>query len=389
MIKTDEQLDPHEKISKARAQLGREHSFVGAHCLAMNSIEVGPESPIKTMATDYYNLFWSPDFVKSLTIPEIKFVMVHEALHRIFLHPFRLGGRIHKIANIAMDYSINPWVQEIGLPPPKDVLLDKKYEGKTWEQIYQMIIDKMDKGGKGKEPNGQSWGDVVAPTGENGKQLSDSEMRAKEVDASSTNQSMAQAAKMAGQLDGKFAELIDKMYEPEIDYEEIIYKVFTGGSPSGYSMRRPNKSALHNFGIFASGRNKRGSGVVGIGFDTSGSITSVEAANVLGIINGVMLSTKPERVVVIHFDHHVAHVEEHDGNDEIPSIEIHGRGGTDFSPQFDHIEKNGIHIDQYLVVTDGHGPFPSKPPSFPVTWLMTTDVVAPWGTTVRFRVKGQ
>jgi predicted metal-dependent peptidase len=385
----EDSLTAEDKISRARAQIGREAPFFGAHALAMNFQETDGKTGISTMATDYHNLYWYRPFVDTLSTDEVKGVIIHEVLHRIFMHPFRLRGRIHTVSNMAMDYAINPYITDMRCKLPKGCLDDKKYHSKTWEQIYQMLLDQMQQNGKDPQNvKGQGWGDVVSPKGADGKELSESEAKAAEMSAESQNRAMLQSAKMAGHVPGNLQEIIDEMYEPEIDYEEIIYKVFTGGTPSGYSMRRPNKSALHNFNLFASGRNKRGAGVVGVGFDTSGSITTVEAANVLGILNGVMQSTMPEKVVVIQFDHGVQHVEEYDGFSDIPSIQIHGRGGTDFSPQFDYIEKNCMNIDQYLVITDGYGPFPKNPPSFPVTWLMTTDVVAPFGTTVRFKVKG-
>ena len=377
-------LPAEDKIARAKAQLSREHAFYGAHALAMQFVE---SEQIPTMATNYFQCLWNRSFVDRLTVEEIKGVIVHEVLHRIFLHPFRIRGRMLELANIAMDFSINPFILEAGLTLPSDVLNDKKYHGRTWEQIYQMLFQEGEKNGKGKDKKPQSWGQVMEPTGEKGEKLSESEARAMEIDAESTNRAMLQTAKMAGQIPGNLAEIIDKMFEPDIDYDEIITQVFSGAKPSGYSMKRPNKSALHNFDIFASGRNYSGSGTVGIGFDTSGSITSVEAGNVLGIINNVMESTRPDKVVVVQFDHAVQHVDWHDSSDQIPEIQIHGRGGTSFCPQFEYIQDHDIKIDQYLVVTDGYGDFPENPPPFPVTWLMTTDEVAPWGRTVRFKVK--
>lgn len=238
----------------------------------------------------------------------------------------------------------------------------------------------------------QGWGECINPQkdGKDGKKedMTETEARAAEIDAESMNRAMLQSAKLAGHVPGNLAELIEKMWEPDLDYDEIFWKIFTGSSPNGYSMRNPSKSALHNYGMFASGRNRRGAGIVGGGFDTSGSITTIEAQNVLGIINGMLQAVRPERFFLIQFDHAVQDVEWYEPHDDIPSITIHGRGGTSFKPQFDHIRDEGIAVDQYFIVTDGHGDF-GEDPGFPVTWLMTTDVKAPWGKTIRFKVKGQ
>lgn len=59
---------------------------------------------------------------------------------------------------------------------------------------------------------------------------------------------------------------------------------------------------------------------------------------------------------------------------------VGGGGGTNFVPALEHIEdKGGCNICIYL--TDGYGHFGDKP-KFPVIWLMTTNVVAPYGHTV-------
>jgi predicted metal-dependent peptidase len=51
-----------------------------------------------------------------------------------------------------------------------------------------------------------------------------------------------------------------------------------------------------------------------------------------------------------------------------------GRGGTDLCAPFRAIEesKDGRFqlIDALIIITDGLGPVPSKPPSFPVLWVL-------------------
>lgn len=389
----EDKLPAEEKISRARTQLNHTHPFYAAHLLCMHSREF-PEwyQGMRTMATDFFHLYWDRAFVEKLTVEELKGVLVHEALHRIFMHPFRGRGRDPKLANIAMDLSINPWIKDTQLKLPTPHLYDEKYKDKdgnwfTWERIYTMLMEQAAANGKGKQPDQQEWGQIMEPRGPGGEKLTEAEAKAQMTQAEQQNKAMLQAAKLAGQVPGNMAELIDQMAEPDIDYDEIIFRVFKGATPSGYSMRNPSKSVLHNFGLYASGRNRSGSGVVGIGFDTSGSITSTEASNVLGIINSVIQQTRPDKIVVIQFDHAVQDVQFYDAHSEIPEIQIHGRGGTSFKPQFEWIEQNDIHIDQFLVVTDGYGDFPDKPAPFPTTWLMTTDVKAPWGVTVPFKVK--
>lgn len=65
---------------------------------------------------------------------------------------------------------------------------------------------------------------------------------------------------------------------------------------------------------------------------------------------------------------------------EIP--ELIGGGGTDFAPVIKHITDNKVDIDVLVYFTDGYGDF-GPPPNFDVLWVMTSDVVAPYGTTIK------
>jgi predicted metal-dependent peptidase len=66
----------------------------------------------------------------------------------------------------------------------------------------------------------------------------------------------------------------------------------------------------------------------------------------------------------------------------IGAIHVHGRGGTSFSAPFAMAEKDWPTIDGAVYMTDGECRFPDAP-TYPVLWLMSTDIEAPWGETVR------
>ena len=59
-----------------------------------------------------------------------------------------------------------------------------------------------------------------------------------------------------------------------------------------------------------------------------------------------------------------------------------GGFGTCFAPPFEHLSEQGIAPDALIYITDGLGRFGPRP-SFDVIWLMTTDIRAPFGRTVR------
>ena len=70
----------------------------------------------------------------------------------------------------------------------------------------------------------------------------------------------------------------------------------------------------------------------------------------------------------------------------VPMLEFHGGGGTSFVPALERLRHEPL--DGVVVLTDGHGTYPSDPPSFPVVWVMSSAKRPPFGAVVRWRVDG-
>ncbi|MCM8807966.1 MAG: VWA-like domain-containing protein, partial [Candidatus Omnitrophica bacterium] len=66
------------------------------------------------------------------------------------------------------------------------------------------------------------------------------------------------------------------------------------------------------------------------------------------------------------------------------TIEIIGRGGTDFRPVFKYLEEKRIKFP-LIFFTDLFGDFPDKSPQFPVLWITKSSKKAPWGITIKYR----
>ena len=91
---------------------------------------------------------------------------------------------------------------------------------------------------------------------------------------------------------------------------------------------------------------------------------------------------QPESLTNIYCDAAIAHIDVFEKHDT-PTFEMHGGGGTDFRPPFEHVAAEDLAPKCLVYLTDGYGPFPKDPPPYPVLWLMITDVVPPWGEVVR------
>ena len=96
---------------------------------------------VKTQATDGFNLFVNPQFTAGLDLTGKVFVMAHEIMHCVLNHMRRGAKHDPKKSNIAADYEVNCWINDIGLIKSSvmekiGALYDKKYSGWGYEKIY-------------------------------------------------------------------------------------------------------------------------------------------------------------------------------------------------------------------------------------------------------------
>lgn len=96
---------------------------------------------VQTQATDGYNLFINPQFTYNLDLTEKVFVMAHEIMHCVLNHIRRGASHNPEKSNIAADYEVNSWINDIGLIKAATIkklgaLYDAKYSGWGYEKIY-------------------------------------------------------------------------------------------------------------------------------------------------------------------------------------------------------------------------------------------------------------
>ena len=96
---------------------------------------------VQTQATDGFNLFVNPQFTYNLDMTGKVFVLAHEIMHCVLNHMRRGKGHNHERSNIAADYEVNAWINDIGLIRSATMeklgaLYNKKYSGWGYEKIY-------------------------------------------------------------------------------------------------------------------------------------------------------------------------------------------------------------------------------------------------------------
>lgn len=96
---------------------------------------------VETQATDGYNLFVNPQFTYNLDMTGKVFVLAHEIMHCVLNHMRRGKKHDPMRSNIAADYEVNNWINDVGLIKSVTMtklgaLYDKKYSGWGYEKIY-------------------------------------------------------------------------------------------------------------------------------------------------------------------------------------------------------------------------------------------------------------
>jgi predicted metal-dependent peptidase len=359
------------QLTKARTQLVLDHPFWGLMALRLLLVET---STIPTAAVDGKRMLYNPTFIAKLDAPKIKTLVAHEVGHCMWDHIGRRGDRNPKKWNMAGDYVINAMLVDSGFEPIGDWLYNKAYDGMSADHIYSLIPDD-DAGGPAE---GGDYGGPGQPL-DNIMDGDPNEVESSAMDWKIATIQAANAAKQMGKLPAAMERFIDELTTVKIDWRAVLRRFVTERSKDDYSWSRPNRRFLSS-GIYLPSLYSESMGEIAVVIDTSGSIDQV-TLNAFGAeIKAIVQSARPIKTHVIYCDREVNHIDEFSPNDDL-QFKMHGGGGTDFRPPFAYVDAHGIKPVCLVYLTDGYGPFPDSA-DYPVLWVCTTDVVAPFGETV-------
>jgi len=167
-----------ELISIRRRDILSKYPFIGSIALRM---EMVPTRDVRnrTACTDGNSVYFDIAFLSSLNPDEQSFVLAHEIWHAVMMHLVRRHNRDPELFNIATDKEVNNLLAKDGMTPPAMVLMpDNDEEGKCAEEIYEMLLKKMNKnknknnqqqqnGGGGSSSSGNSTSSSRRQNGKN------------------------------------------------------------------------------------------------------------------------------------------------------------------------------------------------------------------------------
>jgi len=323
-----------------------------------------------TAATDGKRLYINPLFFNDIDTEERIGLLAHEVMHVGFDHMHRCGNRNPKIWNFAADYVINNLLIKAGYSLPAGGLYDKKYDGKTVEEVYDIIYK------KGKEALQKLIASTSGTWNGNDIQYPQDAKKGKEVKEEEVTRIIMQAqeaARSAGNPPGSYPGEVDielkKIINPPLPWNVILQNFMTEYSKDDYSFRRPNRRFLPDHYL----PTAHSEAIANIAFavDGSSSVTDEQFLIFIQKIDEVMRIMSPKKVSVICFNTKLTGPAQELSGDENPfrKLKFKARGGTAINPVHEWVAEHKPTM--MIIFTDGQ--FRQTPPidkSVPLFWII-------------------
>jgi predicted metal-dependent peptidase len=366
--------DVFERIIVSRVGLLLRHPFFGNMATRLRILAADDWLP--TAAVDGRNLYFNTQFFNAMSNKEIEFVIAHEILHCVFDHLGRRENRHPMLYNIAADYIVNNTLvrDRIGDKPKLvECYQDFKYEGWTSEDVYDDLLDQIEKNGQDAlegqgemldehmdwGDDGEGDGDGEETTDKNGNKISkkpgkysEEELRNIKDEVKENMISAAQSAG-AGNVPSGVSRMIKELTEPKMNWRELLRQQIQSTIRNDFTYARPNRKSQHT-GAVLPGMNFSDTIDLCIALDMSGSIGQEQAADFLGEIKGIMDEYQDYYIKLWCFDTGVYGEEDFsaDNGKELTEYEIIGGGGTDFMANWDYMREHDIVPKKFIMFTD-------------------------------------
>ena len=377
---------PKQRIERMKVSMINNTNMAHlAGILMIGDVHVTNKYP--TAATNGRDVFFNPDFIGTLTDPELRGLIYHEYGGHIMYRHLSVFRHLYtedaQLANAACDYVVNQVIEDMNDPMficlPVGGLQDDKYRGLDSVRVFNMLkedkaagkptpSDSMDTHDwEGADDAGSAEGDAI-------KQEIDTAIR---------------QGVLASELLGNATPLdIKRMLNPTVPWRETLRDLLTtfvaGHDYATY--HKPKRRWLSQDMLMPTHRGDAMGSLV-IAADMSYSIDSGMQQVFISEMASLCELVRPERVDIIYWGSSVVNHETYDRSQQDTLIHVtvpKCGGGTviDCVPEYMHAQ--GLNPDCVIVLTDGHlGGSWGQWNGVPVIWAMTTDRIAGLGTTIR------
>jgi predicted metal-dependent peptidase len=333
-----------------------------------------------TAATDGLNMYFAPSFIEPQSREQLRYIMLHEALHIGLRHCVtypEVCKKYPQLSNMAMDYVVNGFIEECeptrkwaAHPTSVKPLLDPKYFGMSFLEVLHDLkqnAKQQPQSGHG-EGEGDSYGGEGQPMdghivsdgngGEGAAKGTLTEQQIKEI-SQAVDDAMRQGAiaaqKIAGR--GKGNNPLEKsLNKRDTNWKqhlrEFFEQIIQGDEYSRFCP--PNKRMLAS-GFIMPSHFDLATGEVVIACDTSGSMYGVLPV-VFGEIAQICTNLKPEKVRVIWWSDGIEGEQvflPHEYEKIAQLVKPVGGGGTRVSCVAEYIREQSYKPKATIILTDG------------------------------------
>jgi predicted metal-dependent peptidase len=173
-------------------------------------------------------------------------------------------------------------------------------------------------------------------------------------------------SKARGYIPGNLLSEIDRLLEkkdPVTNWKAYLRR-FIAASASVITKKTKRKESNRFIGMPGLKFNPKHKLLIAV--DTSGSVSDKELANFMAELE--FISKAGTKMTVLHCDAGIANIEEYSKK---TSIAVYGRGGTDFDPPVEYLNKNKTKYTCLIYFSDGECCPPSIKTIKPILWVMT------------------
>jgi predicted metal-dependent peptidase len=370
-------IDSVTLISASLLRLRMKSPFFGTLAMFVQFI---PSQNISAAATDGRDIFFNPEFLKSLPTAQQDGLLLHEILHAALLHPLRLREREPRLWNIAADIVVNGMIlRQGGFELPQGGLRDEQLEHLSVEEVYELLqsteLDRLPS--INLDLLTANAGNVLkcaAAGTANSQQEHQSQSHkddSRQVLTAHWKQAIQQAtavatATPAGKLPIGIDRELESIVNPQLDWRSYLwrYLVQTPTDFQGFDRRFVGR------GLYLEalqGESVR----VYLAIDTSGSVGATTLGLFLSEVRGI-LGSYPHIICDLYYvDSAIYGPHLLTASSTLPMPQ--GGGGSSFVAFFDRIAEIWDEHTQAICIylTDGHGEFPPIPPVLPTLWVVT------------------
>ena len=423
------------RVSDCVTELLRKQPFFGSLVLRL---PLRPDATRETLATDGYEIRYSPRWVAETASHLIETAMARVVMACALKHHTRRGERDPARWQRASQLVTHALVRDAGFTLPPGA---QAWDGVSVEQAYERLqAEDDDSGDDGSAPSadaaamaagqptaaGDGDGDPTSDPsaspdpadprdgdrqGGNGAandagsdappsfdpsgtgEVMDADARAGEdgepseapVDVTAEEQAWDEAmhqalniARAEGKVPGQVEETVKNAHASTLDWRTLLRRYMTDATRSDYSWSLPNRRFIDS-GLYLPSIRSEGIETIAVIVDTSGSLPAATLAEFWAELREVAAEIGPQTVVVLQVDAAVRDAAEYAPDDLPEEIALKGRGGTDFRPGFEWLDAQGIQPGVCLYFTDMKcSDYPEAEPAYPTVWVNYSTPPSDW-----------